>query len=434
MDRFETSKDVPNPTSINDGCMTNSRLAGEWMEHSRQLIREDLKITTDGTYRVQFGDSLSAIARRSLRMQGDASPGADSVLAEQRRIVALNAERYPHLERNPGYIWETMTLRLAPKQDPEIDSAIEQNIDQGRNQEVAHEPILGSVSMMDGGPADERSKMAPEAPVEDDFKGIDLGIIKLGYKPGDHAVAFGFDIGVLDFDAQLGRESAVGLEAGLGDLAGVKGGAGIGFDRQGLHTSANGRGRLLKDNVSGGGEVSANLGPKSGIGANGDAHVGPVGGAAGGDVSLDHSGLNAGYDASGGFKDVIDGHTDGELSLSRNSHVGAGGGVSLFDNSLDVDAGVGSAGNTIIRPAVALTGKSGDDSLKGQVHGQIGSGLDLSLGALYRQQGSEVSDLHGRGIDLGIGMSGAGVQASRVESGRVFVSRHGVGKFRSSNM
>ncbi|MBK9141160.1 MAG: hypothetical protein IPM23_01590 [Candidatus Melainabacteria bacterium] len=432
-----------NSLEVQSQAGTRSEMSTAWSNKAKQLGSTELYIDQQGSYTVEFGDSLSGIARRSLKTQGVDSPSTRDIKAEQARIIDLNSDRYPHLAKNPGYIWENMNLRVTPNQTsdpvqnhesapeksyatpeqfqtdldiPDLEGYIEKN---DRNSSRDH----ADSSHADAGDRAEKDE-------EDDFKGIDLGILKLGYKPGDHAVAFGLDIGILDFDAQLGRESAVDIEAGLGDLAGVKGGVGIGVDGDGLHTSANGHGHALKKNIAAGGDVAANIGPESGIGANGHANVGPVGGAAGGDLSVDKTGVNGGYDASAGVKEVLDGHTTGALSLSKDSSVGASAGIGVFDNSLDLGAGVGSNRNTSIRPVVELRGSSGQDSLRGNVHGQIGPELDLSIGTGYKQlEGSKV--VEGENIDAGIGMSGIGVELESIEDGRRFLSKHGAGKFSS---
>lgn len=439
MTNFESAERMANEGTSTEPCSINSlevhrqtgtgsELSRAWSNNAKQLSSSDLDVSQQGTYSVRFGDSLSGIAKRSLKMQGVDSPDTRAIKAEQARIIDLNSDRYPHLAKNPGYIWENMTLKMIPDQssDPGQDERLSVREEPEVPAAAEPEPVWDQATPELTG--DMRGHI--ERHGEDDFTGIDLGIFKLGYKSDDHALAFGLDIGILDFDAQLGRESAVDIEAGLGELVGVKGGAGIGVDTNGLHSSANGHGHLLEDNISAGAEVAANLGPKSGVGADGHANVGPLGGAAGGDLSLDRSGLNGGYDATGGIKDVIDGHTRGSLSLSKDSTVGASAGIGLFDNSLDLGAGIGSDRNTSIKPIVEMRGSSGQDSLRGNVHGQIGPALDLSIGTGYRQlEGSRVRN--SKNIDAGIGMNGVGVEIETIEDGRRFVSKHGAGKFRS---
>lgn len=70
-----------------------------------------LNLDDDGHYKVAAGNSLSSIARRALLMRGE-SASWRAVNAEMDRIVEMNADTFPGLTRDRGFIKEGWKLKI----------------------------------------------------------------------------------------------------------------------------------------------------------------------------------------------------------------------------------------------------------------------------------------------------------------------------------
>jgi hypothetical protein len=87
-----------------------------WKGVSDQRRGLGIEVNEQGRYRVEYGDSLSAIAERNLRSSGLAT-NKQSVEAEVAQIVSLNQNRYPSLSVNNHYIKTGWTLTI-PRHQP----------------------------------------------------------------------------------------------------------------------------------------------------------------------------------------------------------------------------------------------------------------------------------------------------------------------------
>lgn len=88
----------------------------QWKAVSDQRRGLGVEVNENGRYKVEYGDSLSAIAERNLKGSGLAHD-RKAVEAEVAQIVTLNSNRYPSLSCNNHYIKTGWTLTI-PRHQP----------------------------------------------------------------------------------------------------------------------------------------------------------------------------------------------------------------------------------------------------------------------------------------------------------------------------
>ncbi|HEY9772316.1 MAG TPA: LysM peptidoglycan-binding domain-containing protein [Planktothrix sp.] len=78
--------------------------AKAWQQSDQQLAGQALQTDGNGMYTVQFGDSLSGIAKRYLQGQGNDTPSKDDIGNEVSQIVQDNHDRYQSLDCNTDLV------------------------------------------------------------------------------------------------------------------------------------------------------------------------------------------------------------------------------------------------------------------------------------------------------------------------------------------
>jgi hypothetical protein len=91
----------------------------QWKAVSDQRRGLGVEVNENGRYKVEYGDSLSAIAERNLRGSGLAHD-RKAIEAEVAQIVSLNSNRYPSLSCNNHFIKTGWTLTIPRHQPGEV--------------------------------------------------------------------------------------------------------------------------------------------------------------------------------------------------------------------------------------------------------------------------------------------------------------------------
>lgn len=85
--------------------------AQRWYNESQRQRMQPLDFNQDGTYTVKYGDSLSTIAERALKMTGQPI-NRQTIGAEVNAIIEANRDRYPTLECNADFIRDGWKLHI----------------------------------------------------------------------------------------------------------------------------------------------------------------------------------------------------------------------------------------------------------------------------------------------------------------------------------
>lgn len=209
------------------------------------------------------------------------------------------------------------------------------------------------------------NKFAPETPAspaydaaynrpKPEFYGVDLGIVKLGLN-SDYSLEAGVNIGVAKTDVQVGLNNRVDAEfMPIGGPLHARAGAGIGVDREGLHSEV-GAGANFFDVVNGDADFGARLGRDTGVDGDVRGKVFPVNVQADAGAGVGPDGVRAYAGADVNVLDQAGVHAGGHVALDKyNSGMSAGVGVQAGDNSLDFGPAIYSDGNTRFRPELHL--------------------------------------------------------------------------------
>lgn len=105
--------------------------ARKWQQQSEKNRVQPFKENQDGTYTVEYGDSLWTVAERTLKAQGDGKPTTKEIKDEIQAYVDLNDDVYKSLACNPDYIRTGWKLKVPgahqpppeevqPKPEPEV--------------------------------------------------------------------------------------------------------------------------------------------------------------------------------------------------------------------------------------------------------------------------------------------------------------------------
>jgi hypothetical protein len=254
------------------------------------------------------------------------------------------------------------------------------------------------------------------------FHGLKLGLFKIGCR--DHSFAFGVNIGLAKLDAQIGQETRVDAAVNLGPI-GAHGGAGVGINRWGLHSDVGGRLHAAKL-VDTGAEVTAKLGPHSGIHADTGARVLFAHTRHTFDSSVDKDGFNNGYKGDVGLAKVVGVQAGGHANLNEDSSLGGGVKTNLQEASLGAGADIDSQHNTLVSPDVYVNADSGRENARLDVAAQVGPTLDVRAGTGYDTTDRN-QDQHSGQLSFGVGQSGVGAKTVDTYNGQQTTAKVGWG-------
>ena len=265
---------------------------------------------------------------------------------------------------------------------------------------------------------------APHQP-DHKFHGLNLYFFKIGCR--DHSFDVGVNvIGLAKAEVQVGQETRVDAGVQLGPVIGAHAGAGVGFNRFGLHSDVGARGHFVKL-VDTGAEVKGNLGPHSGVHVDTGAKVLFAHTRHTFDSSFSDQGFNNGYKGEVGLAKVVGVHAGGHANLNDNSSVGGSAGTTLENASLGAGADVNSNGNRVVNPDVYITADSGQQAkARYDVGAQVGPALDVRAGTAYATTDA-YNTQHGGQLSFGVGQSGIGVKATDTLNGQERTASAGIG-------
>ncbi len=257
---------------------------------------------------------------------------------------------------------------------------------------------------------------------EHKFHGLNFGLFKIGIK--GHSLDLGLNVGVAKTEFQVGQENRVDAGVHLGPLA-ARGGVGLGFNRDGLHSDVGGRFHAAKL-VDTGAEVQAKLGPKTGVHADTGAKVLFAHTRHTFDTSVGEDGFNNGYKGEVGLAKAIGVQANGHANLNDDSSVGGDVRSNLAQSSISAGADLNTQGNTVINPDVHVASDSGEEKARVDVGAQVGPKLDVRAGTAYDTT-DKYNDWRTGSVSVGVGQSGIGAQATRAINGQQQTAKAGWG-------
>ncbi|MBX9686642.1 MAG: hypothetical protein K2X27_08065 [Candidatus Obscuribacterales bacterium] len=258
------------------------------------------------------------------------------------------------------------------------------------------------------------------------FKGLNLGIIKIGTESG--SLALGVNVGIAKVDTKIGKETRVDAGVGVGPI-GAKAGAGVGFDKHGIHADAGAKARVT-DHIKAGTRFGANVGAQTGVEGEVDAKVGKL-------VQTKHEaassiskhGFNNGYDGNvslfGNRGEVKGG---AHANLNRDSSVGANASARAFDKTLATGADLDTDRNSILRPGVHVSASDKHHDSRVDVGAQLGPTLDAQVGTGYSHVNYKRNTERAGALSFGVGENGVGFKATDERNGKQNVHRLGLGR------
>jgi hypothetical protein len=103
---------TPLELSWRPDSQSTSESAQHWRDGNTLSRQERLPLDAHGKYTVTDVDALSTIAERNLQTHGVAAPNGKALRDEMDRIIALNKDEYPDLDKNPDLLHPGMELRI----------------------------------------------------------------------------------------------------------------------------------------------------------------------------------------------------------------------------------------------------------------------------------------------------------------------------------
>lgn len=193
------------------------------------------------------------------------------------------------------------------------------------------------------------------------FYGLDLPFLKLGVTDRG-SVRVGVNVGVAAAQVDAGLDNRVeGEFMPVGGPLHARVGAGIGVDRQGLHSEV-GAGANVFNQVNGDADFGVRLGKTSGVAGDvrGKAVIVDAQGAAGASVGPEGADAYAGGNTHLGGKKGLGLRTGGEISASENSRMAAGLDLTAGNKAVTFGPALESHGNRTIDPDLNLRTQRAD--------------------------------------------------------------------------
>jgi hypothetical protein len=98
-------------STIDDSDQPPDIRAEDWRRQNEFSKEKPIKTDSHGRYTVKFGDDLDTIAMRELRTEGK-HIDKHSIEEESQRLIALNRNSHPSLDKNPDHIEAGWKLQM----------------------------------------------------------------------------------------------------------------------------------------------------------------------------------------------------------------------------------------------------------------------------------------------------------------------------------
>jgi len=217
---------------------------------------------------------------------------------------------------------------------------------------------IGNIAAPGYAPVNKFAPPVPDSPAyraayqrqHPEFYGVDLGIAKLGVN-SNGSIETGVNIGIAKAGIQVGLENRVDGEfMPIGGPLHARAGAGVGVDRDGLHSDV-GAGANFFNAVNGDADFDARVGRDTGVDGDVRGRVLPVDVQADAGANIGPEGFNAYTGANTDILDQVEFRTGGDVRLnSQDSGLDAGVGLRAGQNTIDFGPSIYSNGNTTMRP------------------------------------------------------------------------------------
>ncbi len=182
-----------------------------------------------------------------------------------------------------------------------------------------------------------------------EFYGLDLGILRVGAN-SNGSLEFGVDVGVASTNVQVGLENQVRAEfMPHGGPLHARGNAGIGLNRNGLHSEVGAGGNFL-NLVHGDADFGAHVGRYTGVAGDVRGRVWPVDVQAASGAGIGSEGINVYTGANTGLDHVFGVRSGAQFDLGRNSGTAVGVGLNAGDTAIDFGPSITSYGGRAIQP------------------------------------------------------------------------------------